>query len=501
MFESASGVGVDEPVDPRLQDAIDWASLEHELRTGTEDRTWGNTVPSGFFALEIDADTSVESGLSDAQLIDAVVGFERLTGWAQARQARLLAEFARRRPGDDPTLVATDKTCTISEFAPDEVGLALRQARMTAKARIGRSVQLEQVLPETLALWQRGRLDERRVTAICDTTHYLSAEKARAVQQRVLDRAPDQTLGQLKAALKRAMIAADPEGAADRHKAARRDRRVSISEEQDGMASLWALMAAPDAQASYQWLTRLALGCGKDDPRGMDARRADLAAALLSGRLTNATPEPTDATTDGPGDDAGDDSASSAGVSATDDASPDSHADPEGGRDHGEAHTDDNADPQPPPSSADPAAGSTDSSSTDSSSTDSDSSTGSAPRPVTPGKPLVQVLMPFTTLIGADDQPCELVGHGAIPADLAREIASDAVLKRLVYDPLSGTVLDHGRTTYRPPTGLADFVKARAGVRSAAAAPWTGTSTTSPRTRTAPPTTRTCTPAAATTTA
>ncbi|OLT01938.1 hypothetical protein BJF90_30000 [Pseudonocardia sp. CNS-004] len=155
MFEPVSEVGADESVDPRLQDAIDWASLEHELRTGTEDRTWGNTSPSGFFALEIDADTSVESGLSDEQLIDAVVGFERLTGWAQARQARLLAEFARRRPGDDPTLVATDKACTISTFAPDEVGLALKQARMTAKARLGRSVQLDQVLPETLALWER----------------------------------------------------------------------------------------------------------------------------------------------------------------------------------------------------------------------------------------------------------------------------------------------------------------------------------------------------------
>jgi hypothetical protein len=340
MFESVSEVGADEPVAPRLQDAIDWASLEHELRTGVEDRTWGNTVPSGFFALEIDADTGVESGLSDAQLIDAVVGFERLTGWAQARQARLLAEFARRRPGDDPTMVATDKACTIGKFAPDEVGLALKQARMTAKARIGRSVQLEQVLPETLALWERGRLDERRVTAICDTTHYLPVEKARAVQQRVLDRAPDQTLGQLKAALKRAVIAADPEGAADRHKAARRDRRVSISEEQDGMASLWALMPAPDAQASYQWLTRLALGCGKDDPRGMDARRADLAAALLSGRLTNAAPAPAP-TAD---DDAGD------GATGTNDTGSGSHTTPGGGAPgDGAPHTGRNTDLQPPP--------------------------------------------------------------------------------------------------------------------------------------------------------
>jgi hypothetical protein len=125
------------------------------------------------------------------------------------------------------------------------------------------------------------------------------------------------------------------------------------------------------------------------------------------------------------------------------------------------------------------------------------------PQPVNPGKPLVQVLMPFTTLISADDQPCELVGHGPIPADLAREIATDATLKRLVYDPLSGTVLDHGRTTYRPPTGLADLVRARdVHCRSPICRrrALTGTSTTSRRTRTARPTTRTCTPAVATTT-
>jgi hypothetical protein len=179
MFDSVSEVEVGEPVDPQLEDAFDWVSIERELRRGEEDRTWGNTVPSGVFALEIDSDTRCEAGLTDTQLIDAMVGFERLAGWAEARQARVLAEFARRRPGEDTTLVATDKPCAMSKFAPDEVGLALKLARMTAKARIGRAVQLQQVLPETLRLWQQGRLDERRVAAICDATHYLSAKKAR----------------------------------------------------------------------------------------------------------------------------------------------------------------------------------------------------------------------------------------------------------------------------------------------------------------------------------
>lgn len=66
-----------------------------------------------------------------------------------------------------------------------------------------------------------------------------------------------------------------------------------------------------------------------------------------------------------------------------------------------------------------------------------------------------------TPLIGADDLPCELVGYGAIPADLAREIAADAVWKRLVTDPHSGALLDHGRAVHRPPAALSDFVRAR----------------------------------------
>ena len=80
---------------------------------------------------------------------------------------------------------------------------------------------------------------------------------------------------------------------------------------------------------------------------------------------------------------------------------------------------------------------------------------------VNPGKPLIQVVVPYSTLIGADDQPAELVGHGPIPASLAREAAADGVWRRLVTDPLSGTLLDHGRTTYHPPAGLADHIRAR----------------------------------------
>ena len=528
-----------------LEDRFAWAEIERDLRQGGDDRTFGNTSPSGLFALEIDTDTQHADGLSDAQLIDAMVGFERLTAWAEARQARLLAEFARRRPGDDPTLVATDKPCTMSRYAPDEVGLALKLARGTAKARLGRSVQLEQVLPETLALWQQGRLDERRVAAICDATHYLPEDKARAVQRRVLDRAPAQTVGQLKEALKRAVIHVDPEGAAERHKAARRDRRVALGEEHDGMASLWMLLTAADAHSCLPVahppgprLRQRRLPRHGRPPRRPRRRPAVRPPHLgrtrhRSGRQRQPgdTDAPPTTETDTEAGHRGGHRrrrqrrrhrrrrhrrAPTAAPAATHGTgTPGGRRHRRGGRDRHGRHrpprpprrvptparrprptrTTPPAPPPRPPTPRSPApdratatdagadadegaggdSGTAGSGTTDSAANRSDAAGaggsappgdrggggGSPPRPVNPGKPLVQVLMPFTTLIGKDDQPCELVGYGAIPADLAREIAADATLKRLVYDELSGTLLDYGRTTYRPPAGLADHVRAR----------------------------------------
>ena len=189
------------------------------------------------------------------------------------------------------------------------------------------------------------------------------------------------------------------------------------------MASLWALLSAPDAAGAFEWLTRLARGLGTDDPRGIDARRADLMAALLTGQLV-----------------AGADTTPHRRGHAT---GPATAKRPAARRRH-------KTPPDRAPAAPSPAAGA-----------GADPTGGRVIRPVTPGKPLIQIVMAHSTLIGADDAPAELVGHGPIPAHVAREIAADGVWRRLVTDPLSGTLLDYGRTTYTPPAGLADHVRAR----------------------------------------
>jgi hypothetical protein len=77
-------------------------------------------------------------------------------------------------------------------------------------------------------------------------------------------------------------------------------------------------------------------------------------------------------------------------------------------------------------------------------------------------RPSIQVSVALSTLLGADNEPGELDGHGPIPAALARRLADDptGTWRRLVTDPV-GKLIDYGRTVYQPPAALRDFVVAR----------------------------------------
>ncbi len=407
---------------------------------------WSQCQPSGWLALELDQSSADPAALSDADLIEGIVGFERVTSWAQARQAGLLAEFAWRRPEDSWQARRSDTPSRCSEFAPDEVGLALRLSRTTASNRLVMAETLVQDLPRTHAAWQAGLIDTPKVRAITETSCLLTGPQRDILEARILPRAPEQTLAQLRRALLRAVLVIDPDGAERRFRERRTDRRVVVSPDGEGMSSLWALLPAPDAIASYERLGQLARGLGAEDPRGMDARRADLLVELLTGRRCAASGCVTDC--DGDCDAScrpvadGSDSATDGTDNSTDGTDPEPGADSEPGTGSG-------------PDGARHAPGR------------ADGGHGCCPFgcgarfSTRPGKPLVQVTVPITMLMGLDEQPGELAGYGPIPAPLAQEIAAGGTWRRLLTDPQSGVLLDHGRTTYTPPAGLADFVRAR----------------------------------------
>ena len=85
--------------------------------------------------------------------------------------------------------------------------------------------------------------------------------------------------------------------------------------------------------------------------------------------------------------------------------------------------------------------------------------------PVTQGKPRrsVAVVVDLPTLLNLADHPAELSGYGPIPAPVARALAADAQWQRWVRDPVSGHLLDVGRTRYRPNQAMREYVIARDG--------------------------------------
>jgi len=78
-----------------------------------------------------------------------------------------------------------------------------------------------------------------------------------------------------------------------------------------------------------------------------------------------------------------------------------------------------------------------------------------------PGTVHVNVTISAASLLGVTDEPGHVIGAGTIDAVTARALAHDGPWRRVVTDPLTGAVLDVGRTRYRPPAAIAAHVAAR----------------------------------------
>lgn len=142
-------------------------------------------------------------------------------------------------------------------------------------------------LAATGAALRAGTIDLARARVIAEATAALDDETAQAVQDRVLLRAGTQTTAQLRAALRRAVIAADPEGADRRREEAERRAKVTLYPDPDGTASLAGYnlpgVRAAAAMARITALARALKASGAGG--GIDLLRAQVFVGLLLGTL------------------------------------------------------------------------------------------------------------------------------------------------------------------------------------------------------------------------
>ncbi|GAA1205639.1 HNH endonuclease signature motif containing protein [Pseudonocardia alaniniphila] len=338
------------------------------------------------------------------------------------------------------------------ESAQAEVALMLRLSPGGAAWRVGEARQLVEEFPATFAALHAGAITLTKARIITDGCADLDAAAAAVVEQKVLPQAPEQTNGQLRAAVRRAVLRADSEAALRRRERKRRERGVVLYPERDGMATLSATLPAAEAVGTFAVLDQHARGCGSADERSMAARRADALVDLVlreTGFCSTASQQVAEnsaATT----------SAVSSVIATTDPA--DTQKAP--------AHT--STDTTPPANQARSLDDSFPISRPDAPVPGSERLPGITPDggvPTVTNKVSVQirVTVPLDTLRGTSDEPGELAGYGPIPAEQARELAADpeSVWRRLVTDPLSGALLDYGTTRYRPPPHLTEHLIAR----------------------------------------
>ena len=167
-------------------------------------------------------------------------------------------------------------------FVALELSMELGIAQVTATRRLERALHFTRDLPDTLVMLGDGQLSVAQGLILHEETLGLPTETCRAVEQQVLvGGATRSTPGELRAAVRKALIALDEKNVDERREARRRERRAFVSPRPDGDGFLGVTGPAEATSRFFAELTTLChLTFGSDDVRTLDQQRSDLALSL-----------------------------------------------------------------------------------------------------------------------------------------------------------------------------------------------------------------------------
>ncbi|HEV3291592.1 MAG TPA: HNH endonuclease signature motif containing protein, partial [Streptosporangiaceae bacterium] len=276
--------------------------------------------------------------LTDDELIGVLRAARRLASWSAAMELAAVADLAARRgadvtgasntgasnneagtaakaaggaeaavagPGEAPLAVGAAEaagapaatgadadtqtpagaTSATADHISDEIAAALTLTGRAADALLDLALALVR-LPATMAALGAGRIDRYKAVVIADEVGSLGGGHAAAVERQVLAHADRHTTGQLRAATRQAVLAADPAAARERKQRAEREARVERWDEHAGTAALAGrdLPPAEVLAADYN-LSALARSLRRAGAGGtMDQLRAKVYLALLTGQ-------------------------------------------------------------------------------------------------------------------------------------------------------------------------------------------------------------------------
>ena len=339
--------------------------------------------------------------LSPAARIDYLAALERQSSWLQAAMQRAIVAVAGIHEGkSDGPFTGVD------EAEREDVSSALRLSAGTAQMRIDVARTLVNHLPNTCSALATGELSAAHATVIARETAAairdgLSEFAIFSIEEKAIAHAEFHTPSQVALQVRSAIAKFAPATFEEVVEKARDSRRVSCYNDVDGMSTVVAILPAEDAQTVMKAIEAFIVkgaSIFKFSGDSVDAGNSD----VRNSDVRNSDVRNSDVrSADMKRADALTSLAGFALAASSQDI---------------ELHR----------------------------------------RPIT-----VNVTIDLPTLLGLSENPGQLAGYGAIPASVARALASDGKWKRFITDPQTGALLDYGRETYQPPQALIDFLIAR----------------------------------------
>jgi len=177
-------------------------------------------------------------------------------------------------------------------FDADLVATSLAWTRTAARHEVELGRYLQRVVKPVWAAMCRGDLDLRRANVFYDVLCTVDDDVAFAIALQHADRAHEWTTTQLRDRLRRAVLRADPDGAARRTSRSVEQRRVAMVPDRESTASLFGTcLPAARATAAFERIDAFARSRrAGGDARTLEQLRADMFLDLLEGVDIGALP-------------------------------------------------------------------------------------------------------------------------------------------------------------------------------------------------------------------
>ena len=274
--------------------ALDWGDESDDAESEARSRAAMESASAYQLVARLQNIRSSESRRSRTitDSLDLLRAADRLSSWAAARQAVLIADVFEHirgmdgtdfgKPGEGGSSPDVSFTMAAEEIAP-----LLRVPGRAAQRMLGEALRLREDLPGTWEALDDGKISPTQAQVIVQESECIPADAVAGFEETVLETAGALTRPKLVRRCRQLREKLHPESIIERKAREVKDRRVAVDPEQDGMAWLSAYLPAEQAHGIFNRVDAAARSLqGPEEHRTLSQLRADVFADVLTHTCT-----------------------------------------------------------------------------------------------------------------------------------------------------------------------------------------------------------------------